>query len=269
MARLSMKELLEAGVHFGHQTKKWNPKMKRYIYGARNKIYIIDLHQTIKLFEDALEYVKQIVENGGTVLFVGTKKQAQAAIKEAATRSGQYFVCERWLGGMLTNQKTIQGRINRLNELDRMIDEGYIERLPKKEQLKRGEEREKLNRYLEGIRNMTGMPSVMFIVDLNKEGIAVKEAKKLGIPIVAVVDTNCDPDLADVVIPGNDDAIRAIRLVTSKFADVILEGRPLSDEHTEGTVETNVADLDDAVIPIDEELMRAFAGEEETGVAPA
>ncbi|MBX7134130.1 MAG: 30S ribosomal protein S2 [Fimbriimonadaceae bacterium] len=262
MAQLSMKELLEAGVHFGHQTRRWNPKMKRYIYGARNGIYIIDLHQTIKLFEEALDYIKEIVEGGGNVLFVGTKKQAQAAVKEAAQRSGQYFIAERWLGGMLTNWKTIQNRVNRLKDLDRMEADGYLERLPKKEQLKRKEERDKLNRYLEGIRNMPGMPSCMFVVDLNKENIAVLEARKLGIPVVAIVDTNCDPDMADVVIPGNDDAIRAIRLVTGKVSDVILEARPLSDALTEGVISEEGELLDDgAAIPVDEELLRAFAGE--------
>ena len=269
MAQLSMKELLESGVHFGHQTRRWNPKMKRYIYGARNGIYIIDLHQTIKLFEDALNYVKKVVEDGGTVLFVGTKKQAQAAVKEAAERSGQYFISERWLGGTLTNWKTIQGRVGRLKELDRMEAEGYFDRLPKKEALKRREERDELQKFLGGIRNMAAAPTIMFIVDLNKESIAVKEAKKLGIPIVAFVDTNCDPDLADVVIPGNDDAIRAIRLVTQKVSDVILEARPLSDAVTEGTVAEGTdpleaeSALDYAATPLDAELLRAFGAEEE------
>ncbi|HWD38282.1 MAG TPA: 30S ribosomal protein S2 [Fimbriimonas sp.] len=271
MAQLSMKELLESGVHFGHQTRRWNPKMKRYIYGARNGIYIIDLHQTIKLFEDALDYVKNVVENGGSVLFVGTKKQAQAAIKEAAERSGQYYVAERWLGGTLTNWKTIQSRVGRLKELDRMEAEGYLERLPKKEALKRREERDELQRFLGGIRNMNQPPTIMFIVDLNKESIAVKEAKKLGIPIVAVVDTNCDPDLADVVIPGNDDAIRAIRLVTQKVSEVILEARPLSDAVTEGILseEGGLAeeDVDYAAPPIDAELLKAFGADmEEDGL---
>jgi small subunit ribosomal protein S2 len=270
MAQLSMKELLESGVHFGHQTRRWNPKMKRFIYGARNGIYIIDLHQTIKLFEDALNYVKKVVEDGGNVLFVGTKKQAQAAIKEAAERSGQYYIAERWLGGTLTNWKTIQGRVQRLKELDRMDQEGYLDRLPKKEALKRREERDELQRFLGGIRNMTSMPTIMFIVDLNKESIAVKEAKKLGIPIVAIVDTNCDPDLADVVIPGNDDAIRAIRLVTQKVSDVILEARPLSDALTEGTVSegSTLEDGDEGALdyaaPIDDELLRAFGADTET-----
>jgi small subunit ribosomal protein S2 len=274
MAQLSMKELLESGVHFGHQTRRWNPKMKRYIYGARNGIYIIDLHQTIKLFEDALDYVKKVVEDGGSVLFVGTKKQAQAAVKEAAERSGQYFVSERWLGGTLTNWKTIQSRVGRLKELDRMETEGYLDRLPKKEALKRREERDELHRFLGGIRNMAQPPTIMFVVDLNKESIAVKEAKKLGIPIVAIVDTNCDPDMADVVIPGNDDAIRAIRLVTQKVSDVILEARPLSDAVTEGilTEEGDLAEQDamDYVTPIDAELLRAFGADiEEEGAANA
>jgi small subunit ribosomal protein S2 len=239
--------------------------MKRYIYGARNGIYIIDLHQTIKLFEDALNYVKKIVEDGGTVLFVGTKKQAQAAIKEAAQRSGQYFVCERWLGGTLTNWKTIQLRVNRLKELDRMETEGYFDRLTKKEALDRRRERDELNRFLEGIRNMHGLPNCMFVVDLNKEIIAVREAKKLGIPIVAVVDTNCDPDLADVVIPGNDDAIRAIRLVTQKVSETIIEARPPDESLTEGTIAEGETPIEeDGNIPfgaVEEELLRAFGGD--------
>jgi small subunit ribosomal protein S2 len=243
--------------------------MKRYIYGARNGIYIIDLHQTIKLFEDALNYVKEIVENGGNVLFVGTKKQAQAAVKEAAQRSGQFWVSERWLGGTMTNWKTIQLRINRLKELDRMEADGYLDRLPKKEALKRREERNQLNRFLEGIRNMNEPPQVLFIVDLNKELIAVKEAKKLGIPIVAIVDTNCDPDLADVVIPGNDDAIRAIRLVTQKVSDVILEARPLEGSVTEGELSETGELLEDATEgttiefgALEDEFLRAYSTEE-------
>ena len=268
MATLSMKELLESGVHFGHQTRRWNPKMKRYIYGARNGIYIIDLHQTIKMFEDALNYVKKIVEDGGTVLFVGTKKQAQAAVKEAAERSGQYFVSERWLGGTLTNWKTIQLRVSRLKELDRMESDGYFDRLPKKEALKRREERDQLQKFLGGIRNMSAAPAIMFVVDLNKEAIAVAEAKKLNIPIVAICDTNCDPDMADVIIPGNDDAIRAIRLVTQKISDVILEARPLSEELTEGFVsESGELSEEESALdysaPIDAELLRAFGADEE------
>src|SRR5947209_5962382 len=265
MAQLSMKELLESGVHFGHQTRRWNPKMKRFIYGARNGIYIVDLHQTIKLFEDALEFVKKTAENGGSVLFVGTKKQAQAAVKEAAQRSGQYWVSERWLGGTLTNWKTIQARVTRLKELDRMQQEGYFERLPKKEALKRTEERDELNRFLEGIRNMQQLPTIMFVVDLNKESIAVKEARKLNIPIVAIVDTNCDPDLVDYVIPGNDDAIRAIRLVTGKVSEAILEARPIDEALTEGTLTEEGEPMEEGnAIPfgeVEEELLRAFGDE--------
>jgi small subunit ribosomal protein S2 len=267
MTQLSMKELLEAGVHFGHQTRRWNPKMKRYIYGARNGIYIIDLHQTIKLFEEALNFVRQVAEDGGNILFVGTKKQAQSAVREAAQRSGQFYVCERWLGGMLTNWKTIQGRVARLKELDRMESEGYLDRLPKKERLKRLEERDKLQRYLEGIRNMPGLPAAMFVVDVNKEMIAILEARKLGIPIVAIVDTNCDPELVDVVIPGNDDAIRAIRLVTGKISDAILEARPISEALTEGTLPMSgeITEDDQAIEfgAVEEELLRAFGAEED------
>lgn len=268
MAQLSMKELLESGVHFGHQTRRWNPKMKRYIYGARNGIYILDLHQTIRLFEDALTYVKSVAEDGGMILFVGTKKQAQTAVKEAAQRSGQYFIAERWLGGLLTNWKTVQLRVNRLKELDRMEAEGFLDRLPKKEALRRREERDKLNRFLEGVRNMDQMPKAMFVVDLNKESIAIKEAKKLGIPIVGIVDTNCDPDLVDYVIPGNDDAIRAIRLVTSKVAEAILEARPLPEAMIEGTL-TETGELMEEETgdefqfgAVEEELLKAFGNEE-------
>lgn len=274
MPQLSMKELLEAGVHFGHQTRRWNPKMKRYIYGARNGIYIVDLHQTIKLFEDALNHVQRVVEGGGTVLFVGTKKQAQAAVKEAAQRSGQYFVTERWLGGMLTNWNTIQNRIQRLKELDRMVDEGYMGRLPKKEQLKRGEERDKLNRYLEGIRSMEEMPALMFVVDLNKEGIAVKEAQKLNIPVVAIVDTNCDPDLADYVIPGNDDAIRSIRLVTQKISEAIIEVKPYIDEGASAGVVGEAGESEEETAPVafgevEQEFLRAFGEEPDKSVPGA
>lgn len=268
MAQLSMKELLESGVHFGHQTRRWNPKMKRFIYGARNGIYIVDLHQTIKLFEDALEYVKKIAEDGGSILFVGTKKQAQSAVREAAQRSGQFWISERWMGGMLTNWKTIQGRVNRLKELDRMEADGYLERLPKKEMLKRIEERNKLNRYLEGVREMNAMPACMVVIDINKEMIAVKEARKLGIPIVAIVDTNCNPDLVDYVIPGNDDAIRAIRLVTGKISEAIREARAPEalEALSEGTVgEDGEADDDGKSIEfgaVEEELLRAFGGDD-------
>jgi small subunit ribosomal protein S2 len=230
MSALSMKELLESGVHFGHVTRRWNPKMKPYIYGARSGIYIIDLHQTIRLFDDAQKFVQEIASDGGHILFVGTKKQAQSAVKEAAIRCRQYYVTERWLGGMMTNWKTIQMRISRLRELERMETDGYLQRLPKKEAMLRREEMARLTRYLEGVKDMPGLPKMLFIVDLKKEGIAVAEGKKLGIPIVAIVDTNCDPDDADYVIPGNDDAIRAIKLVAGKIADAILEVLPHTEE---------------------------------------
>ena len=266
MVQLSMKELLESGVHFGHQTRRWNPKMKRFIYGARNGIYIIDLHQTIKMFEDALNYIGKIVEDGGSVLFVGTKKQAQSAVREAAEKSGQYYISERWLGGTLTNWKTIQQRITRMKDLDRMQAEGYMERLPKKEALRRMEERDGLQKFLGGIRDMERMPAALFVVDLNKEAIAVAEAKKLGIPIIAIVDTNCDPDMADVIIPGNDDAIRAIRLVTQKMSEAILEARPLDesltgDEATPGTAaasEAETGEESEVGYAVDDELLKAF-----------
>jgi small subunit ribosomal protein S2 len=263
-----MKELLEAGVHFGHQTRRWNPKMKQYIYGARNGIYIVDLHQTIKLFEDALKFVQNVVNDGGSVLFVGTKKQAQAAIKETAQRSGQYYVTERWLGGMLTNWNTIQQRISRLRELDRMEEDGYFERLPKKEALQRRAEREKLNRYLEGIRDMAKIPQAMFVVDVNKEKHAVLEARKLGIPVVAIVDTNCDPEMADYVIPGNDDAIRAIRLVTQKFGDAILEIKPYTDAAAREE-DAPVAESEEGAVQfgeVEEEFLRSFTEKEKAGV---
>ena len=220
---LAMKDLLEAGVHFGHQTRRWNPKMKRYIYGGRNGIYIIDLHQTLKLFDEAYAYVQEIAANNGKILFVGTKKQAQDAVAEAAKRSRSFYVNSRWLGGMLTNYRTILTRIARLRELERMDAEGIFESLPKKEATERREERDRLEMYLGGIKDMNGMPDALFIVDLKKERIAVLEARKLGIPIIAIVDTNCDPDEVDYVIPGNDDAIRAIKLMANKIADAIIE----------------------------------------------
>lgn len=225
LAAVDMRELLEAGVHFGHQTRRWNPKMKRYIYGARNGIYILDLHQTISLFDQAAGFIRQITENNGSVLFVGTKKQAQEPIRVAAKRSGSFYVNERWLGGMLTNFPTIMGRIERLKELERWQQDGTLERFVKKEQLRLMEEKDKLERFLGGIKEMRRLPDALFIVDVKKEKIAVLEARRLGIPIVAVVDTNCDPDAADMVIPGNDDAIRSIRLLTERIAEAIIELR--------------------------------------------
>jgi small subunit ribosomal protein S2 len=220
-----MKELLEAGVHFGHQTRRWNPKMKRFIYAGRNGIYIIDLHQTLKQLEEAHDFVRQVAAEGGSILFVGTKKQAQEAVQEAAERCGMYYVTERWLGGMLTNYRTIWNRIQRLVELRKMEEDGSLGRLPKKEQARLMDEKGKLERVLSGIERMPGMPQAMFVVDTRQEQIAVLEAKRLKIPVVAIVDTNCDPDEIEHPIPGNDDAIRAIKLVASKMADAILEGK--------------------------------------------
>ncbi len=226
-----MKELLEAGVHFGHQTKRWNPKMKEYIFGERNGIYIIDLQKTLKLFKDAMRYVAEAASQGKTVLFVGTKRQAQEAISEEATRCGQYYVNQRWLGGLLTNMLTVQKSIKRLKELDVMAAEGAgYEGRVKKEASRLERERKHLQQNLAGIKDMSGLPDVLFVVDSNKEAIAVKEARRLGIPVVAVVDTNCDPDEVDHVIPGNDDALRAIRLFTTKVADAVIEGRALATE---------------------------------------
>jgi len=227
---ISMKELLEAGVHFGHQTKRWNPKMKEYIFGERNGIYIIDLQKTLKLFKDAMRYVGEMAAQGKTVLFVGTKRQAQEAIAEEAARAGQYYVNQRWLGGLLTNMATVQKSIKRLKELDAMAAEGNWEGRAKKEIVRLERERKHLNLNLAGIKDMNGLPDLLFVVDSNKEAIAVEEARKLGIPVVAVVDTNCDPHKVDHVIPGNDDALRAIRLFTTKIADAVVEGRQLASE---------------------------------------
>ncbi len=225
MSVISMKQLLEAGVHFGHQTRRWNPKMAEYIYTERNGIYIINLQKTVKKIEEAYSFVKEIAENGEDILFVGTKKQAQESIKEEAERIGMYYVNARWLGGMLTNFKTIQKRIARLNQLRKMEEDGTFELLPKKEVGKLKLEIEKLDKYLGGIKDMKKLPGAMFIVDPRKERIAVAEAKKLNIPIVAIVDTNCDPDEVDYVIPGNDDAIRAVKLISSTIANAVIEGR--------------------------------------------
>ena len=225
MAVVSMKQLLEAGVHFGHQTRRWNPKMAAYIYTERNGIYIIDLQKTVKKLEEAYSFVRSLGESGQTLLFVGTKKQAQEAIKEEAERVGMYYVNARWLGGMLTNFKTMRGRVDRLNQIDRMEQQGQFDVLPKKEVIRLQHEREKLEANLGGIREMKKLPGALFVVDPRKEHIAVSEARALGIPIVAIVDTNCDPDEIDYVIPGNDDAIRAVKLIAGKLADAVLEGR--------------------------------------------
>ncbi|MGP7817478.1 30S ribosomal protein S2 [Niallia sp. 01092] len=225
MSVISMKQLLEAGVHFGHQTRRWNPKMKKFIFTERNGIYIIDLQKTVKKVEEAYNYVKEVAGNGGTILFVGTKKQAQDSVKEEAIRSGQYFVNQRWLGGTLTNFETIQKRIARLKDIERMSEDGTFEVLPKKEVVQLKKELERLEKFLGGIKDMKKIPDCLFIVDPRKERIAVAEAHKLNIPIVGIVDTNCDPDEIDVVIPANDDAIRAVKLLTAKMADAILEAK--------------------------------------------
>ncbi len=225
MAIISMKQLLEAGVHFGHQTRRWNPKMAPYIFTNRNGIYIIDLQKTVKKIEEAYNYVKQVAADGGTLLFVGTKKQAQDAVKEEADRCGMFYVNQRWLGGMLTNFQTIRARIDRLRELEQMENDNTFEVLPKKEVAGLMREKEKLQKSVGGIKGMKKPPDAIFVIDPRKERIAMAEARKLEIPIVAVVDTNCDPEEVDYVIPGNDDAIRAVRLLTSKMADAYLEGK--------------------------------------------
>ncbi|MDN7244193.1 30S ribosomal protein S2 [Planococcus shenhongbingii] len=230
MSVISMKQLLEAGVHFGHQTRRWNPKMKKYIFVERNGIYIIDLQKTVRKLEEAYSFMKQVGEEGGKVLFVGTKKQAQDAIKEEAERSGNYYINQRWLGGTLTNFGTIQKRVSRLKQIERMEEDGTFDVLPKKEVVQLKKEHERLVKFLGGIRDMSSLPDVMFVVDPRKERIAVAEAIKLNIPIVGIVDTNCDPDEIDYVIPANDDAIRAVKLLTGKMADALLESKPEEDE---------------------------------------
>ncbi len=224
MATITMKELLEAGVHFGHQTKRWDPRMKEYIFGERNGIYIIDLQKTLKMFKEASKYVTDLTASGKVILFVGTKRQAQDAIAEEATRCGMFYINQRWLGGLLTNWVTVQKSVKRLQELDDMATDGRYDLLTKKEVIKLERERKHLQANLAGIKNMRRLPDALFIVDSNNEAIAVKEARKLGIPVVAVVDTNCDPTVVDMVIPGNDDALRAIRLFTSKISDSVIEG---------------------------------------------
>ncbi len=224
MATITMKELLEAGVHFGHQTKRWNPRMKEYIFGERNGIYIIDLQKTLKMFKEASKYVTDLTGQGKVILFVGTKRQAQDAIAEEANRCGMFYINQRWLGGLLTNWITVQKSVKRLQELDEMATDGRYELLTKKEVIRLERERKHLQANLAGIKNMRRLPDALFVVDSNNEAIAVKEARKLGIPVVAVVDTNCDPTVVDYVIPGNDDALRAIRLFTSKISDSVVEG---------------------------------------------
>lgn len=237
MSVVSMKQLLEAGVHFGHQTRRWNPKMAPYIFTERNGIYIIDLQKTVKKVVEAHDFVRQVAAEGKPVLFVGTKKQAQETVKEEAIRCNQYFVNERWLGGMLTNYKTIKKRIDRLFQIEKMHEDGTLEVLPKKEVSQLMAEQDRLERFLGGIKNMPGVPGAMFVIDPRKERIAIQEARKLGIPVVAIVDTNCDPDEIDYIIPGNDDAIRAVKLLTSVIADAVLEANQGDTSEEEEVVE--------------------------------
>ena len=247
MAYVTMKELLEAGVHFGHQTKRWNPKMKPYIFGARNGIYIIDLQKTVRMFKTAYDFVADTIARGKTLLFVGTKKQARDSIYEEANRCEMFYVHNRWLGGMMTNFQTIRQSIDRLNYLNQIQNDGSIELFPKKERLKLGKDRVKLDNNLGGIRTMNSLPGAMFVVDPKNEAIAVREAKRLNIPIIAIVDTNCDPDDIDYIIPGNDDAIRAIRLLTSKMADACIEGQQRFAEKQQAVADKDVVEESEVV----------------------
>ncbi|MGC8778634.1 MAG: 30S ribosomal protein S2 [Candidatus Caldatribacteriaceae bacterium] len=258
---VTMKQLLEAGVHFGHQTRRWNPKMKPYIFTERNNIYIIDLQKTVELTEKAYQFVKGIAQEGKTLLFVGTKKQAQEAIQQEATRCGMFYVNQRWLGGMLTNFSTIRNSIERLKRIEAMEARGLLEKLPKKEVMQIMKRKAQLTKYLSGIRDMERLPDCMFIVDPRRERNAVLEARKLGIPIVGVVDTNCDPDEVDYVIPGNDDAIRAIRLFASIIADAVIEGKRLAQEGMEMVAPEGVSSETQEVVA---EAPVSFHGEEET-----
>jgi len=246
LANITMKELLEAGVHFGHQTKRWNPKMKEFIFGERNGIYIIDLQKTLKMFKEASKFVADLTADGRTILFVGTKRQAQDAIAEEATRAGSFYINQRWLGGLLTNWVTVQKSVKRLKELDEMATDGRYELLPKKEVIKLERERKHLQANLAGIKNLSRLPDAVFVIDSNKEQIAVREARKLGIPVVAVVDTNCDPTEVDYVIPGNDDALRAIRLFASKIADSVVEGSQLLNDKQAADLAAGVGEAQQA-----------------------
>src|SRR2546421_2448253 len=253
MATITMKELLEAGVHFGHQTKRWNPKMKEYIFGERNGIYIIDLQKTLKMFKEASKFIQELAAEGKIVLFVGTKRQAQDAIAEEAQRCGGFYVNQRWLGGLLTNWVTVQKSVKRLKELDEMATDGRYELLPKKEVIKLERERKHLQANLAGIKDLNKLPDAVFVIDSNKEQIAVREARKLGIPVVAVVDTNCDPTEVDYVIPGNDDALRAIRLFASKIADSVVEGSQLLNDKQTADLAAGVGEAQQAEAAATEE----------------
>lgn len=270
MSVISMKSLLEAGVHFGHQTRRWNPKMKKYIFTERNDIYIIDLQKTVKKTEEAYEITKEIIGNGGEMIFVGTKKQAQESIEAEAKRCGQHFVSQRWLGGMLTNYDTIKKRIERLHELNQMEEDGVFDLLPKKEVAELRNESARLEKFLGGIKHMTRLPDLMFVVDPKKEEIAVNEARILGIPVIAIVDTNCDPDEVDYVIPGNDDAIRAVKLLTSTIANAVIEANQGEQfEDVEEEAEEIVEEVVEAVEAVEiaeavEEIVEAVEEIEET-----
>src|SRR5699024_8635920 len=247
MAVISMKQLLEAGVHFGHQTRRWNPKMKKFIFTERNGIYIIDLQKTVKKLDEAYNFVRDLASNGGTVLFVGTKKQAQESVKDEAERSGMYYVNQRWLGGTLTNFQTIRKRINRLKDIEKMEEDGTFEVLPKKEVVELLKEKDRLVKFLGGIKEMDRLPDALFVIDPRKERIAIAEAHKLNIPIIAMVDTNCDPDEIDYVIPANDDAIRAVKLLSSKMADAIIEVKQGEEQEvTEEEVESEELEQEEA-----------------------
>jgi small subunit ribosomal protein S2 len=261
LANITMKELLEAGVHFGHQTKRWNPKMKEFIFGERNGIYIIDLQKTLKMFKEASKFVQDLAADGRIVLFVGTKRQAQDAIAEEAQRCSMFYVNQRWLGGLLTNWVTVQKSVKRLKELDDMATDGRYDLLPKKEVIKLERERKHLQANLAGIKNMTRLPDAIFVIDSNKEQIAVREARKLGIPVVAVVDTNCDPSEVDYVIPGNDDALRAIRLFTSKISESIAEGVHARDDKQMADIQAAAEPEPVAAAPVAEELVAEAAAE--------
>lgn len=270
MAQVTMRQMLEAGLHFGHQTRRWNPKMKPYIYGPRNGIYIVNLDVTMKMFRKAYGYMLDGVANGGTVLFVGTKRQAQTIIKEEAMRCGMFFINHRWLGGMMTNFQTIKNSVDRLKKIEAMQEDGSINRFPKKEILKMEKERVKLDRNIGGIKNMRTLPDMLFVVDPNKEEIAVSEAKKLGIPVVALTDTNCDPDGIDFIIPGNDDAIRAIKLISSLMAEAVVEGKSRRGEEQEASVEELEAAMGgDAAAEKTEESGETAAESTETPASPA
>jgi len=269
LANITMKELLEAGVHFGHQTKRWNPKMKEFIFGERNGIYIIDLQKTLKMFKEASKFVQDLAADGRIILFVGTKRQAQDAIAEEAQRCSMFYVNQRWLGGLLTNWITVQKSVKRLKELDEMATDGRYDLLPKKEVIKLERERKHLQANLAGIKNMTRLPDAIFVIDSNKEQIAVKESRKLGIPVVAVVDTNCDPSEVDYVIPGNDDALRAIRLFTSKISESIAEGVHARDDKQLADIQAAAAPEPAAAADGTPEEFRDVAPEAETATAVA